>query len=83
MQMQVGLTVYPDRHDLTAHHPSRREFFLRVVAQFARRNQSILHAPPYSLTSDQTCWFRECMTDYVAVSSPRVIKIRKIQALRA
>ena len=47
------------------------------------RNQSILHAPPYSLTSDQTCWFRECMPDYVAVSSPRVIEIRKIQALRA
>ena len=53
------------------------------IAQFAGTEQSILHAPPYSLTSDQTCWFRECMTDYVAVSSPRVIKIRKIQALRA
>ena len=57
--------------------PSRGEIFARVHNHSAGTESVILHAPPYSLTSDQTWWFRECMTDYVAVSSPRVIKIRK------
>jgi len=37
------------------------------IAQFAGTESvdsiDFAHAPPYSPTCDQTCWFRECMTD--------------------
>jgi len=63
--------------------PSRNEFFRFSACRCASRGDGISRFDRFcacirqSHTSDQTCWFRECMTDYVAVSSPRVIKIRK------